>query len=250
MCATVLHADSELTVDKDKGVALTLAVDELGSLVVETEESQLSLLEADRLAHLDTIQKHDAQFARSIANVPRKDWEKTGDWMKDPFKAPNGPHELFANNEVDHQFDSVLGQLEDASIFPRKRSRGSGSGVAENLLVIRRAQVPTPENLHEMRTRDILHSEQQKEKGKKVLQGDGDDNLPSSPLSVGSPSEIARRPFLVVNLEHKDGDAINMTDNIVDDGECGQTICQICFDATLTTSPFVSLEGAWPPPLP
>ena len=61
----LLHADSQLSGDVDKAAALSLSVDELGNFVEDTEETQLSLLEAARLARLDAIREHDARFVRS-----------------------------------------------------------------------------------------------------------------------------------------------------------------------------------------
>jgi len=225
-----LHADSQILGDKDKGFALTVAVDNLGILNEETEESQLSILEAARLAHLDAIQEHDAQFARSIANTPLEDWEEIGDEMEDPFDVPHGPNELLAYNDVDDQFDSVLRQLGDAaSTLPRKRLHAD---LGKSLLVISRAKMPTTVKLQKTK---------QQGKGKEVLQeGDDDDALPDSPLPVRSHSGKSRQTVFLPDSLDKDGDATGQTDG---DGECGQRQCQICFDATLATSPFVSLEG-------
>lgn len=241
----VLHADSEIDADKDKDVAWNLAADELGNLVGETVETQLSLIEANRFAHLDAIQKHDEQFARSIANIPPEAWEATGDEMEDPFHVVYGPNELFGYNEVDHQFDSVLSLFGDVSSVLRTRSHVGGPGMENNQLVIHRAKVPTSVNLHEMTRRDIFNTEQQDQKGKKVLQEDDDDNLPASPRSVGrSPGRRAKTlPFLRESLALKDGDAIGQTYDHMGDCEIGQRVCQICFEAPLTTSPFVSVEG-------
>ncbi|KAG0583084.1 hypothetical protein KC19_3G108100 [Ceratodon purpureus] len=242
-----LLSDSEIDADKDKDVALKLAADELGNLVEETEETQLSLLETYRLAHLDAIQEHDAQFARSIENTPSEDWENAGDEMEDPFDDFHGPDDMFAYNEVDHQYDSVVTQFGGAATSaPRKRSHGGDTDGEKNLLVLRRAKLPTSVNLREMPRRVVFNPEQQ-DKGKKVVQEDDDDYLPASPLSVGrhSPGTSAGTvPFLGESLEVEDRDATVQTDDHVDDTELAQKICQICFEAPLSTSTsFVSLEG-------
>lgn len=222
-----MHADNQIEADKDKAVALTVAVEELGTLVVETEETQLSLLEADRLAHLDAIQEHDAQFALSIANAPHEEWEEIGDEMEDPFEFPHGPNELLADNEADDQLDSVLLQLGDAaSSLPRKRLH---SGLEESPLVIRRVNVPATHG---------LNAEQQgkRKKKKKVHQE-------TAPATVRKLNKKRRVRFRLDNLERKDGESAGQADERLDDGEYGQRVCQICFDATIATNPFVSLEG-------
>lgn len=235
-----MSADSEIAGDQDKDVALSLAVDELGVLVEETEETQLSLIEADRLAHLDAIQEHDSQFARLIAYMPTEDWEEAGDEMEEPFETPFGQNELFAYNEVDDQFESVLSQLGDASTFSRKRAHCDGVGTKKKLLVICRAKVPTSVNLHEVPKRDIVNSDQHGKGKSKIVLADDDDSPPASPLSVGGSMKRAKSvPLVSESLELEDGDG----GDHFGDGKSGQRICQICFEAPLDTSPFVSLEG-------
>jgi len=241
------RAEPQVLCDIDKGAALNLAVDELGSFVEETEEMQLSLLEAARLAHLDAIQEHDAHFARSLANMPRRDWDRNGCHMADPFTAPSSSRDPFID-EVD-EYDSVLCLLEDGV-----RSRGGGgmrnysaaAGEVIRVLKQHRKLSMTPLTIRESATprRCILDPEQQgKGKQKVVLQEVDSNSFPAnSPLTFDSLSTKTGIPLnwdiAGLSLEHEASEAD------INAGDSGVQICQICFEATQMTSTFVTLEGA------
>lgn len=233
----MLHAGSQVSNDVDKAAALNLFVDELGSFVDDTEETQLSLLEAARLAHLDAIKEHDMRFARSLANMA----DTAGDFTEDPFtnSSHSVPPDLFAN-EVD-EYESVLRLLGDAS---NTMSRCSGArkynAALETIPVMKRAKLSVtpltgPLTIRETAPRRCTLDPKQQEKGKMVVQEEDDDTIPSSPLSFDSLSPKNRPPLISgSSLE-------NETD--MNAGDYGVQYCQICFEATQTTSTFVTLEG-------
>lgn len=122
------YADFQPTDKNVEGTAINVAVDEL-------EELQLSLLEAARLAGLDSIQVHDAQFAVMLANLPDDEWEETGDLEEDPFLNPP-----FSLDAVD--IKSVLGECgssgtKEEVVHVLKRAK-----VSDNHTIIREGKAP------------------------------------------------------------------------------------------------------------
>ncbi|KAG0559880.1 hypothetical protein KC19_10G136400 [Ceratodon purpureus] len=232
---------SQVSGDVDKAAALNLSVDELGSFVEDTEETQLSLLEAARLAHLDAIREHDARFARSLANMS----SSTRDSAEDPFTNSSVPLDQFLN-EVD-DYESVLSLLEDGSSltgFARSRCSGAGMGeynaAREIIPVMQRAKLSVtpligPLTIREIAPRKCPLDKQKQEKGKMVVQEEDGDCIQSSPVSFDSLNTRIGLPLIAgSSLE-------NETDMNAD--EYGVQYCQICFEATQRTSSFVTLEG-------
>ena len=233
----LLHADSQLSGDVDKAAALSLSVDELGNFVEDTEETQLSLLEAARLARLDAIREHDARFVRSLANMPPSRYR---DSVEDPFTNASVPPDPSAN-AVD-EYESVMSLLN----FTRSRCNGAADMPPRKTIpLMQRVKLSVTPLTRPLTIRETAPKRcevlgpKQHEKGKMVAQEDDGDGIPFSLFSFDSQNTEARLPL------NEAGPSMSLDENEADvnAAEDGVQYCQICFEATQTTTTFVKLEG-------
>lgn len=201
-----------MIVEDDRDAALRFSVQELGSLTEATEEFQSSLAEAARLEQLDSIQEHDAVFARSLANMPRQAWDSKGGLSSDPFN-PNVNVEKKVPEVED--FDLVLSLLQESNR-------------------------PIPERMYNSTTsgNSVAHTKEQPAKGNSLLEGKNngkgkqveDEGGYPFPLHLANRSSL---PSTSKTMEEAD-----------EDDAIGWEVCQICFESTSAMSPFFRVEGA------
>jgi len=201
--------------EEDRDAALRFSVQELGSLTEATEEFQSSLAEAARLAQLDSIQEHDAIFARSLANMPKRAWDSKGDLSSDPFN-PNVNVEKKVPEVED--FDLVLELLQESNMpIPEKiyNSKTPGNPVAHTL----KQAAKTPlENSILKALNNGKH---------KLVEDEGGNAFPFRSVNRSS------LPSTSKSMEEAD-----------EDDAIGWEVCQICFESTSAMSPFFRVEGA------
>lgn len=207
-----------VSADDDRHAALRLTIHELGNLTEETEEMQLSIIEASRLAHLDAIQEHDAHFARTLADMPRGIWDETRGNRNDPFTRVPDPLPTVDNVE---DFEMVRQLVQDpASVLPTLVGK-SGSNDAENNEGLVTGTKVSPIVLRRQGLRDLG----MKKNGKGLMQ---DDDIRPYPFHATQSSYLSTR--------HGNLDEYLYETDLLDGAR--QEVCQICFEATPTTSFF------------
>lgn len=203
-------------------------------------EMQLSLLEAHRLASLDAIQEHDAQFARSLADLPDEEWNKTGDQRNNSFEFSSRSHET----DVDIE-EIILSMLDDEN----------GSDTKD----VAKEEFDKPKRAEESSTPlTILEGKSPMnstgEGKEKVDEKAGEGNSPATAKGKEEEDE-GNTPIMSSTRKGKrmvDEDYNNLSfssDIDIPELEVAtsesdwETVCQICFDSEQTTSTFVTLEG-------
>lgn len=205
-----------MILEDDRDAALRFSVQELGSLTEATEECQSSLAEASRLAQLDSIQEHDAVFARSLANMPKQAWDSNGGLSSDPFN-PNVDVEEKEVPEVE-DFDLVLQLLQE-----------SNRPIPEIIYSSKTSGIPVA-HTKEKAAKALLENSflEAKNNGKhKLVEDEGGHAFPLHSVNRSS------LPSTSKTMEEAD-----------EDDAIGREVCQICFESTSAMSPFFRVEGA------
>ena len=204
-----------MILEDDRDAALRVSVQELGSLTEATEEFQSSLAEAARLAQLDSIQEHDAVFARSLANMPKQAWDSKGGLSSDPFN-PNVNVEKKVPEVED--FDLVLQLVQESNMpIPERMYNSTTSGISVTHTKEQPAKALVENSLLEAKNNG---------KGKQVEDEGGN----PFPLHLANRSSL---PSTSKTMEEAD-----------EDDAIGWEVCQICFESTSAMSPFFRIEGA------
>lgn len=184
---------------------------ELKALMQEWKDNTpSSMAEARRLINLDYIQEEDEELACSLADLLLEAWGSEEAFEDGPFY----PVQRFVSSAIDPDTDSfeqrVQTRLQQLVGDIRVTARRVGAGIDDSVSA-------AEEVLQDISRR----RSQNKRKGKLVF----DDEEPG-PYGLRSASTSS-----ISSEEDKDG-------------AHSRELCQICFESTPATSPFLRVEGA------
>lgn len=190
---------------------------ELKALMQEWKDNTpSSMAEARRLINLDYIQEEDEELARSLADLPLEAWGS-----QEAFKdhGPFSPVQTFVSSAIDPDTDSfeqrVQTRLQQLVDDIRVTARWDGAGIEDSV------------SAAEEVLQDItLRRSQNERKGKLVFDDEDSEFEEPGPYGLRSASTSS-----ISSEEDKDGAR-------------SQELCQICFESTPATSPFLRVEGA------
>ena len=187
---------------------------ELKALTQEWKDNTpSSMAEARRLIDLDCIQEQDEVLARSLADLPQEAWGSEEELKDGPFS----PVQTVVSSAIDPDTDSfeqrVQKRLQQLVDDIRVTACRDGAGIDDSVSA-------AEEVLQEI----TLSRSENKRKGKLVF--DDEDSEFVDPYMVHSASTSS------------------MSSDEDKDGARSQELCQICFESTPATSPFLRVEGA------
>ena len=187
---------------------------ELKALMQEWKDNTpSSMAEARRLINLDYIQEEDEELARSLADFFARDSEEA--FEDDPVY----PVQAFVSSAIDPDTDSfeqrVQTRLQQLVGDIRVTARRVGAGIDDSVSA-------AEEVLQDISRR----RSQNKRKGKLVFDDEDSEFEEPGPYGLRSASTSS-----ISSEEDKDG-------------AHSRELCQICFESTPATSPFLRVEGA------
>lgn len=197
------------------------------------DEMQLSLREAHRLTILDAIQAHDAELARSLADLPDEEWDKTGDKMKKPFESS-----YETDVDEDEMFLQIMFYDDDGSDTKVITKEDFKRNSEESLTPLTIREGKTPMNSTGSRGKEEV------DEGDSPITGKGKEKVDEGDIPVMSSTRKGKRKVDDSPSFSSDTDISEL--EVVTSESDWETICQICFDSEQTTSTFVTLEGMLP----